>query len=300
SMTTITIVAPGAMGSAVGRKLVEGGCIVFTNLEGRSAASRKRAAEAGMVDMPWEKIIERSDLILSIVPPKDALSFALKFADLFKSLRNTPRQHLTFADCNAVSPSSVLDIAAAFEELPISFIDACIIGGPPTIDYNPTFYASTSPKHSAALEQLENLTNNGLIVKALRSEGADVGDASALKMSYAGISKGLTGLLTTMLLASHASSPATSQALLSELKLSQPELLRRITRAISPMFPKAYRWVGEMNEIADFIGKEEGDIYRGMAKIYERINGSLESDKADVTTLQELVDAAKTMLEPKK
>ncbi|KAF8828813.1 hypothetical protein HHX47_DHR3000364 [Lentinula edodes] len=131
----------------------------------------------------------------------------------------------------------------------IGFIDSGIIGGPPQDAYNPTFYASADDKD--ILLKFGRLSNFGLKISLLE-EGAGIGDASALKMSYAGMTKGTTALFTTMILAAHASSPATAEALLHELSDSQPEFLRRITRTIPPMLPKAYRWVGEMEEIGSF------------------------------------------------
>jgi hypothetical protein len=38
------------------------------------------------------------------------------------------------------------------------------------------------------------------------------------------------------------------------------------------MYPKAYRWVGEMREIATFLGEHPGaQAFRGIADLYERI-----------------------------
>lgn len=98
--------------------------------------------------------------------------------------------------------------------------------------------------------------------------------------------------------AAHASSPETAEALLYELSASQPTLLQRITGTVPPMLPKAYRWVGEMSEIAGFVGGEEGDIYRGLSKLYERIEGSVNSGGAggDVELLKKFVEDAKRKL----
>ena len=49
-MTTIAVIAPGAMGAGIGMHLARHGARVVTSLDGRSAASRARAAAAGMVD----------------------------------------------------------------------------------------------------------------------------------------------------------------------------------------------------------------------------------------------------------
>ncbi|KAF9219614.1 hypothetical protein BS17DRAFT_789070 [Gyrodon lividus] len=61
------------------------------------------------------------------------------------------------------------------------------------------------------------------------------------------------------------------------------------------MIPKAYRWVGEMEEIGNFVGGEGGDIYRGLAKVYERVEKSLDGDQADVDVLKKFVEDVKNM-----
>lgn len=68
------------------------------------------------------------------------------------------------------------------------------------------------------------------------------------------------------------------------------------------MVPKAYRWVGEMEEIAGFVGGGEGDLYKGLAQLYRRIEGSLKTDgrtKGDIGTLLKLAEDAKAKLEEK-
>lgn len=44
------------------------------------------------------------------------------------------------------------------------------------------------------------------------------------------------------------------------------------------MLPKAYRWVGEMEEIAGFVGGESGNIYHGLAEVYGRVERSEEGE----------------------
>ena len=64
----VAVIAPGMMGTAVGRCLSTAGLDVRTLLAGRSADSRERAAAAGMRDVPVEQIVE-ADFILSIMCP---------------------------------------------------------------------------------------------------------------------------------------------------------------------------------------------------------------------------------------
>src|SRR5882757_286650 len=97
------------------------------------------------------------------------------------------------------------------------------------------------------------------------------------------------------MIAAHASSPATADALMRELQTSQPVLLDRLVKSVPTMLPKAYRWVGEMEEIADFVGGREGDVYRGMAKVYERVEKSVSGDQEDVSTLRNFVEKAKKL-----
>lgn len=212
---------------------------------------------------------------------------------------------MAFADCNAVSPETAKKIAVLFAGSGIGFVDAGIIGGPPRDGYDPVFYASAELEDAELLESFAGLSKWGLKVSPLTGEGVGVGDASALKMSYAGITKGLTGLCSTMILAAHASSPATAQALLNELNASQPAILQRITRTIPDMLPKAYRWVGEMKEISAFVGAGEGEIHQGLAHLYERVERSLKEEQEggggqDVKALRGFVDDAKKVIERSK
>jgi hypothetical protein len=47
------------------------------------------------------------------------------------------------------------------------------------------------------------------------------------------------------------------------------------------MYPKAYRWVGEMREIAAFLGRHPGaQAFRGIADLYERVARSQEAGEA--------------------
>ncbi|KAF5388857.1 hypothetical protein D9757_005647 [Collybiopsis confluens] len=298
-MVTIAVIAAGAMGSAVSRRLVAANCTVLTNLEGRSEGTRRRAIESGMKDASLLQIANEANYVLSILPPSSAFSFAERFLQDARGAVGGRGQNdpLIFADCNAVNPSTVKRIAALFADSTpaIGFVDSGIIGGPPKDTYDPTFYASADDRK--ALESFGELSMYGLKVNLMK-EGRGVGDASAVKMSYAGLTKGTTALFATMILAAHASSPATAEALLDELKESQPEMLKRIARVLPPSFPKAYRWVHEMEEIAGFVGAGEGSIYTGIAKLYERMDGSLNGDQEDIETLSRFVQAAEPHSSP--
>ena len=186
---TIAILAQGAMGAAVARRLTDNGATVLTCLDGRGAASRARAEAAGMIDGPLERFAT-ADLFLSIVPPDAAHVTA---QDVLPHLA-ADGKHVPYIDCNAVSPATVRRIARLAEARGSAFIDACIVGPPLAPGAAKTvFYVS-----GEALDPMLELGRYGLDVRPLE---AGVGAASALKMCYAGIAKGLTGLGAAMILA---------------------------------------------------------------------------------------------------
>src|SRR5262249_48298331 len=122
----VAIVAPGNMGAAIAKRLANHGLKVLTTLEGRSAESEARAVAARMVAVTHEGLME-ADLLLSILPPGSALSFAEQMAPVLGSAQRKP----VFVDCNAVSPATVKQISAAVEATGTPCVDASIIGLPP-------------------------------------------------------------------------------------------------------------------------------------------------------------------------
>jgi 3-hydroxyisobutyrate dehydrogenase-like beta-hydroxyacid dehydrogenase len=247
------------MGSGLAKTLTDHGVEVLTSLNGRSDASRARAASAGMRPVVPEGLAE-ADFLLSILPPSEAQPFAQSLAPI---LRHAVRKPI-FADCNAISPDSVRSIAGILSGTGASFVDIGIIGLPPKSGYaGPRLYAAGE---DAA--RLNVLNDYGLQVCVL---GGGIGAASALKMAYAGITKGLIAVASSMLLA--ATRAGVADALEHELAMSESWLLESLARRIPDMLPKAYRWVAEMQQIRQFVGADPAaaDIYEGAAKLYERL-----------------------------
>lgn len=181
----VAVVAAGEMGAAVAARLVKHGLSVYTTLEGRSNATRKRAADAGIQDIPFDELASRAEWVLSILPPSEAFTFAQRFVNttISSAIR---KDKLVFVDCNAVSPKTTKRIASLFEPTFIRFVDAGIIGGPPSDTYNPTIYASAEKEDEDVLDEFARFNDFGLKISPLKGDGlAGVGDASALKMSYA-------------------------------------------------------------------------------------------------------------------
>jgi 3-hydroxyisobutyrate dehydrogenase-like beta-hydroxyacid dehydrogenase len=73
---TLAIIAAGAMGSAIARRMAENGLRVLASLKRRSQATTDRAHQAGMISASDEEIAAHAELVLSVVPPGEALSGA--------------------------------------------------------------------------------------------------------------------------------------------------------------------------------------------------------------------------------
>ena len=266
----VAIVAPGNMGAAVARRLTENGVEVLTALAGRGAASVARAAAAGMRDVPLDGLI-RAELVLSILPPGHALAFAEQMAPVLSA---AAVRKPVFVDCNAVSPETVRRIGAVVAGAGAPFVDASIIGLPPKPGQpSPHFYVSGE---SAA--RVLALSAYGLDVRVL--DGA-VGAASALKMSYAGINKGVAALAAAMILA--AGRAGATEALYQEMSESLPGLLESLRRQVPDMLPKTYRWVAEMREIAAFAGEDAATraVFEGFSELFARISQDVEGEKRE-------------------
>jgi 3-hydroxyisobutyrate dehydrogenase-like beta-hydroxyacid dehydrogenase len=271
----VAVIAPGAMGSGVGQRLAENGVDVVTSLAGRGAASAARAKAAGMRAVE-DTTLGEAEAILSIVPPGNALELAERLAPV---LRAAPRKPL-YVDCNAVSPDTVRHIAAVVQATGASFVDGGIIGGPPKPGSTGTKIYVSGPEAQRAAK----LAEHGLEMRVL---GTQVGEASALKMSYAGITKGFTALGAAMMLA--ATREGSAAALHAELADSQKALLAWLTRQVPNMYAKAYRWVAEMEEIAAFAGEDPAaaQLYDAAARLYERIAVDVDGGGREVGALSE-------------
>jgi len=279
----VAVIAPGAMGAAVGKRLTAHGLKVLTSLNGRSESTVVRARAAGMTGASDEEIAA-TDFILSILPPGEAPALAERFAPVLKASNAKP----VYVDCNAINPATVARVAAVIAPTGCPFVDAGIIGPPPPANApalvpegrvsEPRFYAC-----GEAAPRFASLRQYGLDVRVL--EGA-LGAASALKMSYAGITKGTQAIGAAMVLA--ATRAGSAEALLEELAFSQKEMLAQFRQQLPMMPAKAYRWIAEMREIAGFVGEDPGarQLYEGAAHFYERVAEDFAADKKDVEALK--------------
>ena len=273
---TIAIVAQGAMGAGLGRRLVERGLRVVTSLAGRSEASARRAKAAGMVAVSDEECLQ-ADFFLSVCPPSEAMALATKMAALIAPGRKKP----IYVDCNAVSPQTKVEIGDVILRTGAPFVDVGITGLPPKGDHSPCLHAS-----GPDAGKLGVLNDFGIKVNVI--EGP-IGAASALKMSYGAITKGLTALGSMIMLA--ATRAGVADKLRAELDRTQPALVAQFQRAVPDMFDKAYRFVGEMEEIADFVGEDQQaqQMYEAIAGFYTRIAADHEGRQQETGALAEFL-----------
>jgi 3-hydroxyisobutyrate dehydrogenase-like beta-hydroxyacid dehydrogenase len=260
----VALFSPGDMGSAVGRRLREGGLRVVTSLAGRGERTRALAAAAGVEDAgSLAAAVRQADLLLSILPPGRALELARAVGRDAGPL---------YVDCNAVSPRTALVIGA---EVGDRYVDAGIIGAPSA----PRFYAS-GPR-AAELAELP------LDVRVL---DGPVGQASALKMCYAALTKGLLALLTESMVTADAM--GVTEALRAELADSQPHFLATAERGLPGMVPKAYRWIAEMEEIAATFAAAGLTplLLQGAADVYRLVEDARRAAATPMNDLDAVVD----------
>lgn len=227
-MTVVGLLHPGEMGAAVGGALRDRGCDVLWASNGRSAATAERAEAAGLEDVgELAEVCRRCEILLSICPPHAAVDVA-RSVEGFAGI---------YVDANAIAPGT----ARAVAELQPRFIDGGIVGPPPTRPGSTRLYLSGGEAAEIAV------LFSGTSVDA-RVISDQVGAASALKAVYAGWTKGSAALLLTV--RELARAEGVEGALLEEWRLSIPELEPRLAGAERSARSKGWRWIGEMEEIA--------------------------------------------------
>jgi hypothetical protein len=232
----VGLVHPGEMGSAVGAAV--DGDVVWAS-EGRSEETRARAAAFRDV---WtlDALVAEAEVILSICPPHAALDVA-RACQGFAGI---------YVDANAISPQRAREVAALHPR----FVDGGIVGGPPT-GPGTTLYLSGPDAGRVA----ELFAGSPLAVRIVAS-------ASAVKMAYAAWSKGTTALLLAI------REVARAHGVDDEWALAAPELAAGLPRAEAAAAKKGWRWVGEMEEIADTFeaaGQPAG-FHRAAVEVYRQ------------------------------
>lgn len=251
--SVVGIVAPGAMGAALGRCLAAGGHRVVVALAGRGSATVRRAREASLEDLGGlDALVGTADVVLGVVPPGQARALG---DDLAAALVRTGARPL-MAELDAVSPATVAAIA---EALPVDLVDGGISGPPPRPDSaSPTRVFLSGPRAA----EVAALSAPGVAWSVL---DGPVGAASATKMCTASVRKGYEALLAHALVAADAHGVV--DAVVEDLRISFPDAgSRRAAVAVT----KAWRYVDEMEQIAetqDDAGLTPA-LFRAFAQVY--------------------------------
>jgi uncharacterized protein with GYD domain len=233
----VAILSIGEMGYHFARLLKEHGVEVMTAAGGRSEVTRKRAENAGVRMVPMVELVGQAELVVSIVVPSAAEKVA---AEVARAFSQSGRKGCLYLEANAISPMTAEAAGNSIARAGGSFVDGSIIGSASKLR-NATIYVS-GPR---AAEMLA-LKEAGLKVEVL---GSRIGQASAFKVVYAGLTKGLQGLFTELLLGARKFDLL--QPIMKRYEASFPGLLDRVGGGIAALTLHAGRRAEEMAELAE-------------------------------------------------
>ncbi|MFC2014491.1 DUF1932 domain-containing protein [Chloroflexota bacterium] len=283
AVQAVGLLSPGDMGHAVGRVMVDNGLKVITCLEGRSKRTSELAGKAGIEAVPtYQQLVRDADIILSILVPAEAKNAATAVS---QALKDTGEQ-IVYTDCNAIAPATVREIGEIIVKAGSQFVDAGIIGGPPSPGGSTRIYAS-----GADTGEFEQLKDYGLDI---RIAGKEIGQASGLKMVYAALTKGTSALSLELLVA--AWRMGLYETLMEEWQTSQKDRHDSLSRSLQSIPSKSKRWVGEMEEIAKTFADVglTPKILQGAADLYRFVGSNRIGDETPETidrsrTLEQLI-----------
>ncbi len=256
-MTTVGIINPGAMGTSIAASARAAGHDVVWAAAGRSAATHQRAAEQDLRAVETlAQLCAACDIIVCVCPPHaaEATADAVTAAG-FGGL---------YCEGNAISPQKATSIAERMGAAGIDFVDGSIVGPPAWKAGTTRFYLSgPSAGRVAALFA-------GTLTEAI-AIGVEVGKASALKMSFAALTKGTTALLSAIYGA--AESLGVRDELEREWAMRSAESVEQRRNQVRGVTSKAWRFAGEMQEIAatfELAGLPPG-FFEAAFEVYSRL-----------------------------
>ena len=237
----------------------------------RSNETRDRARAEGLSDIQnLTDALGQVDIVISICPPEFAETLAVNVSKSgFEGL---------YVDANATSPITAARIADRFGT---NYIDGSVIGPPARTEQRTRLYLSGQQAEKICDIFGDTYANPHVI-------GTQPTAASALKMCYAGYTKGTSALLVNLCALAEAN--GVTDALLAEWSISQPDLEARCERTGPGVSRKAWRFAAEMREIAETFEANDlpNGFHLGAAALYERLADF--KDKPPAST-EELVSA---------
>ncbi|MBH60346.1 MAG: hypothetical protein CL907_04195 [Dehalococcoidia bacterium] len=255
---TVGLIGLGEMGSAIGSYLVKCGINVISDFSERSQQSQKRSISGGIVNCEsLQNLCFESDIIFSIIPPDRSEGVA---KDIVEEKRRNEFQTI-YCDLNAISPPTSIKIGELILGAGIEYVDGGIIGGPPNEEVFPKVYVS-----GKSANKLKSLNKKGIDLRILSE---NVGEASAVKMCYASVTKGSTALMTGALIT--ANKLGVFDTVMKEFEDSQKNFHNTMINGIPNITHKAYRWIGEMHEISSTFNNAglDGGFHKESALIFD-------------------------------
>ena len=256
--TKIGFLHPGAMGISLAVSAQKSGFEACWISDGRSPETRMRTKEHGLTDLDTlAHLTQTCSALVSICPPHAALDVAKSIAALsYTGL---------YIDANAIAPQTAQHIQFTVEQGGARFVDGGVIGGPAWESGSTWLHLSGKDAEEAA-----SFFASGALETNILSE--EIGQASALKMAFAAYSKGTTALLAAILTTAEHFNVRT--ALEEQWEKHDPEFVEQAHNRTRRVTAKAWRFAGEMDEIAATFAdtglpngfhEAAGDIYRRMA-----------------------------------
>lgn len=276
-MSKIGVLHPGEMGVSIAASAINSGHQVYWLSQSRSEKTRARAEKYNLTGIDsLHHLCQTCEIIISICPPHAAEEVAESVVEAgFKGL---------YLDANAISPQRAIAVGQMLGASDIQFVDGGIIGGPAWTPEETWLYLSGEHAHEIA----SCFSNGPLEIKII---GNEIGKASALKMCYAAYSKGTTALLSAVL--ATAQSLGVREELYQQWDRDDQEFSTQVNRRVKRVTAKAWRFEGEMKEIASTF--HEANLPNGFhlaaAEIYHRM-----ADFKDATEAPSLEDVLKALL----
>ena len=278
-MSKIGVLHPGEMGISIAASAINNGHQVYWMSQGRSNKTRARAEMHHLIEIDsLFRLGQICETMISICPPHAAEEVARSLIDVgFKGL---------YLDANAISPQRAIKLGQMLKADHIRFIDGGIIGGPAWTPKETWLYLSGEHAHEIAA----CFTNGPLETKII---GNEIGKASALKMCYAAYTKGTSALLSAIL--ATAESLGVRTELYQQWDMDEKGFSEQVNRRVTRVTAKAWRFEGEMKEIASTFreaGLPDG-FHQAAAETYQRM-----TDFKDSAETPPLDDVLKALLTP--
>ena len=274
-MSKIGILHPGEMGISIAASAINNGHQVYWLSQNRSDKTRTRAEKFNLLEIDsLLQFCRTCEIIISICPPHAA-------DDIASSVSKIGFQGF-YLDANAISPQRTVKIEQILKANHIHFVDGGIIGGPAWKPKETWLYLSGERANEIA----SCFSNGPVEVKII---GNEIGKASALKMCYAAYSKGTSALLSAIL--ATAQSLGVRDELYQQWNIDEEGFSEQVNRRAVRVTAKAWRFEGEMNEIAATFreaGLPDG-FHLAAADIYHRMAGF--KNATETPPLEEVLEA---------